>query len=156
MFEAAFLCGDPTDLFLWPGLEPEHPSLQLGLSGPQGAHSPAVHGAAGPSSRSLLVCEQSDSYAVDLQDLTVFEPWTLGIHWPGYAPVDVGLPATSLGDSPLPQYQAEDGIFDPVLSDGLQVPASDSDWTGGLPAASTLDVSMFAVAFSQVSHVSDE
>ena len=98
--------------------------------------------------------EQSNTYAVDPQDLRL-EPLTLGVHWPEYAPVN-GVQDTFLGDSPYSPYQGEDGVFDPALSDGLQVPAPDSDWTGGLPAASTPDVSMFAVAFPQVSHVLDE
>jgi len=154
-FDAAFRWGDLTDLSLWPDPEPEQPSLQLGLSGPQGAHSPAVYGAAGPSSRSLLVDEEFNAYAVDLQDLRLFEPLTLGVHWTGYAPMD-GVPDTSLGDSPYSPYQGEDGVFDPALSDGLQAPASDFDWIGGLPAASTPDVSMFAVASPRASHVLDE
>ena len=127
---AGFLCWDQTDLFPWssPGLE--HLTLQLGFSGAQGAHSPAVFGAAGPSSRSLLADEQSNAYTVDPRDLGLFGLDTLDMNLPGYTPVDFGVPAAFIEGLSDPEYQGEDGLFDLALSEELQSPVSDSDWTG--------------------------
>ncbi len=154
--DAAFPFWDPTDLSFWPSPSPEHPSLQLGLSGAQGAHSPAVYGAAGPSSRSLLVDGQSNGYAMNPEDLGLFGPYTLGPDLAGYAAVDVGDPAAFLEDWSHRQYQGDNGTFDAALSDGLLYTVSDPDWTANVPVASTPDVSEFAAAFPPVSRVLDK